>query len=1244
MEHPFRLLRCASRYLLSARSFVLVSAALSLSVGVQDARAGALSTVSPSGASSSVTIAITGTGFNATASSNEVTFTPASGSSVTATATAVTTLSAATGLRRVSVVVPGGLPNGATALTVRNTATGELSSGKSFDVIAISLPDVTSAAVGASNVNVQIAGSPATAFVAGSTRATFGADITVNSTTVQSAHSLVANISVSATAAVGTRGVGVITNTQTATLAGAFSLVQAATNHPPVWSPVANPSLLAGSALDLQLVATDPDGDPLTLTATLPAFATFVDLGNGKGTLSLHPAQPGTYGVTVTATDSKGAVTSLVLSVTVTAANQPPTANAQQVTLAEDTTVQLTLTGVDPEGAAVSFSISTFPAHGSLSGTGATRVYTPGPDYYGPDSFQFVANDGVSSSLPATVAITVTEVNDPPVLGPDTAKLKVAGVLPGVPPLPVCGKPCGIIYGDPHLLSYDQAFYDAQAVGEVIATKSTTDDFEVQGRFAAPPNQRVVSVDVAVAMRVAGHRVAFYRTGTPTGFNTRIDGEFVTLSAAPQPLPGGGTVGTYGTDGSAAVTWPDGSVVIVSAVGVFPQYYRFIVEIDPVPSRLGHLIGMLGDANGNKLDDLVTRQGQPITFPDPPFAIFYGTYVNSWRVSMAESLFDYDNGKTTADFTDLTFPDAPATPQSLSQTARTRATNVCSQFSLTDPAFNDACLVDVGFLGDADFATEGAAAQSVGLGLPNNAGSMTVGTRTTVAVGAPGTTAVRTFPGTAGQQLTLAVDSNTIQAADVTVRDPSGNVVATQPVSSANAFHDPFTLPSTGTYTITTTPHDQDTGSLSFNLADVASSPTTTPGTPSTVSIDTAGQTDVRNFIGVVGQKYTLTVVSDDIGAADVTVRDPTGGVVTTQLVTQPTAYFDTFTLPLTGTYTITVEPHDQFTGKLIYTLNLVPDDTGTTDLSLPTTVNLLTIGEVGTRTFQGTAGEKVALIVVSNTIQGADPNNQGADLTILKPSGGAVATLYVSSSTAFLDTFTLPDTGTYTVKIDPRGQNVGSIQFVVFQVPDDTGTIGFTLPTTVTISTPGEVAVRSITATAGQQATLSVLDNDIAGVDLTVLAPDGTTKLTSLSTNDQMAFGSSFTFPTTDTYTITIDPQGQLTGTLTFALLPIANNVGLTTIGTPTPVTITSVGPAVYGFEGTAGQSVTLSVTQNMIPGVTLTVLDETATPVAPPLVATGDSATSSPFTLNTTGTYVITIIPPGTATGTLTFTLIPN
>ena len=163
------------------------------------------------------------------------------------------------------------------------------------------------------------------------------------------------------------------------------------------------------------------------------------------------------------------------------------------------------------------------------------------------------------------------------------------------------------------------------------------------------------------------------------------------------------------------------------AVGVYPEYYRFTVEVGLAATRLGHMVGLLGDANGITHDDLVTRTGQPIALPDPPFALFYGTYVNSWRISNAESMFDYGPGQSTETFTDLTFPDAPVTPQTLPAADSAAATALCNLFGITDQAVLDACIVDVGITGDADFATTAADAQEAGLGIPTNAGAMEIG-------------------------------------------------------------------------------------------------------------------------------------------------------------------------------------------------------------------------------------------------------------------------------------------------------------------------------------------------------------------------------------------------------------------------------------------------------------------------------------------------------------------------------------
>src|SRR5207247_645014 len=135
------------------------------------------------------------------------------------------------------------------------------------------------------------------------------------------------------------------------------------------------------------------------------------------------------------------------------------------------------------------------------------------------------------------------------------------------------------------------------------------------------------------------------------------------------------------------------------------------------------------------------------------------------------------------------------------------------------------------------------------------------------------------------------------------------------------------------------------------------------------------------------------------IADVDLTVLAPGGNVVTTQLVQAATAFLDAFTLPVTGTYTVRIDPRDQYVGTLQFVVLPVPDNDGTTAFSFPTTVTINTAGEVATRTVTATAGQQAQLIVVANTIFGADPT-AGVDLTIRDPSNAVVTTLFVAGDT----------------------------------------------------------------------------------------------------------------------------------------------------------------------------------------------------------------------------------------------------
>ncbi|HRQ66909.1 MAG TPA: cadherin-like domain-containing protein, partial [Xanthomonadaceae bacterium] len=103
--------------------------------------------------------------------------------------------------------------------------------------------------------------------------------------------------------------------------------------------------------------------------------------------------------------------------------NTAPVADPQSVSLLEDTSILITLTGSDADGDPIGdFAIASPPARGQLQNLqqdtpapGQAQVtYVPDLDEFGADSFTFTVNDGQVDSAPATVSITIIPVNDPP--------------------------------------------------------------------------------------------------------------------------------------------------------------------------------------------------------------------------------------------------------------------------------------------------------------------------------------------------------------------------------------------------------------------------------------------------------------------------------------------------------------------------------------------------------------------------------------------------------------------------------------------------------------------------------------------------------------------------------------------------------------------------------------------------------------------------------------------------------------
>jgi VCBS repeat-containing protein len=118
------------------------------------------------------------------------------------------------------------------------------------------------------------------------------------------------------------------------------------------------------------------------------------------------------------------------IQVKVTAVNDIPTADDQNLSTLEDTNLDITLTGMDIDGDLLTYillNMVTEPAHGTLTGTGSNLHYLPDLNYVGSDSFAFVVNDGIVDSEPAVIMINVIAVNDAPVADNDSFSVEEGG-------------------------------------------------------------------------------------------------------------------------------------------------------------------------------------------------------------------------------------------------------------------------------------------------------------------------------------------------------------------------------------------------------------------------------------------------------------------------------------------------------------------------------------------------------------------------------------------------------------------------------------------------------------------------------------------------------------------------------------------------------------------------------------------------------------------------------------------------
>jgi len=203
--------------------------------------------------------------------------------------------------------------------------------------------------------------------------------------------------------------------------------------------PVANDDSITideDTAIAITVLDNDVDedviyGDAITLLrVTAPAHGTAVIDGNG---IRYQPAANynGTDSFTYTITDNDGKTDTATVSVTVLPINDAPTGGDDTATVLEDHSVDINVTVNDdvdettnPEAEDVIVEFVEQPSHGtaSVSADNKTITYTPDANWFSPegepDVLYYVAKDSANQTQTFAVSVTVTPVNDLPVITP----------------------------------------------------------------------------------------------------------------------------------------------------------------------------------------------------------------------------------------------------------------------------------------------------------------------------------------------------------------------------------------------------------------------------------------------------------------------------------------------------------------------------------------------------------------------------------------------------------------------------------------------------------------------------------------------------------------------------------------------------------------------------------------------------------------------------------------------------------
>jgi hypothetical protein len=393
----------------------------------------------------------------------------------------------------------------------------------------------------------------------------------------------------------------------------------------------------------------------------------------------------------------------------------------------------------------------------------------------------------------------------------------------------------------------------------------------------------------------------------------------------------------------------------------------------------------------------------------------------------------------------------------------------------------------------------------------------------------------------------------------------------------------------------------------------------------------------VKNYYATMGERArsTQTAVHTSMAA----YQFSTDSAATISSSEANGASVDLEELPVTGTYTIFIDPLSTYTGSFKITVSselsgeIVPHGSAVT-------ANINRTGQKARYTFSGESGQTVSLQLSEVTIRSGYVSIVAPDGSLLgKPisfvSGGGVGGAMIPGQV-------LPASGTYAVLVESDLSYTGKLKLTLYNAPDLTGTIMIDQGTvTPNLTVPGQRARYTFNGTEGQWVNVGLTGVSIPMTTVAILKPDGSKWESTTVGPSGGSLDPLTALPATGTYAIAVEPVSNYTGSMTIALSsPLTGTIAID--GASVPVNLNRVGQtARYTFNGKEGQWVNLGLTGVSITSSAVTLLTSEGTVLASTAVGTAGGALEDQHPLPTTGTYTILIDPMGSYTGKMTLTL---